>query len=81
MSILLHVSMLSGNAVSIETELDSDVEEFRQRAQTALSVGKGRLFDSSGTLLSGAKTIRECGLQTDDFLTLHLQPVRILGCC
>ena len=77
MSVLLHVSLLSGKGISIETELDADIEEFRKRAQMALSVGKGRLIDSSGTVLSGARTIDECCLQTGDVLTLQVQPVRM----
>ena len=79
MSITLHVSLLSGRRVTLETGLDVDVQEFKQRAQSALSVGRGRLLHPGGFALHEARTIRDCGWQTDDVLTLQLQPVMILA--
>ena len=78
MSITLFVSLLSGRTVSVETGWDVDVETFKRRAQTALSVGRGMLLHSNGSVLYGARTIRECGLQTGDVLTMHVQPVMIM---
>ena len=77
MSIILQVSLLSGRMVSVETELDVEIETFKQLAQGALSAGKRRLVDSCGSVLGGSRTIRECGLKTGDVLTLHKQPVMI----
>ena len=79
MSITLHVSLLSGRRVSLDTGLDIDVESFKRQAQRALSVGKGRLIDSRGSVLDGAKTIRVCGLQNDDALNLQIRPVMMLA--
>ena len=79
MSITLHVSLLSGRGVSLDTGLDVDVENFKQQAQRALSVGKGRLVHVCGSVLDGARTIREFGLQNDDVLNLQMQPVKLLA--
>ena len=77
MSISLHVSLLSGRTVQIETGLDVDVWEFNRRAQRALSVGRGRLVHPGGSVLDEAKTIRDNELCNDDFLSLHIQPTKI----
>ena len=79
MSITLHVSLLSGRRVSLDTGLDVEVEIFKQQAQRALSAGKGRLVRAFGSVLDGARTIRESGLQNDDVLNLQIQPVRLLA--
>ena len=72
------MSLLSGRGVSLDTGLDVDVEIFKQQAQRALSVGKGRLVRACGSVLDGARTIRESGLQNDDNLNLQMQPVKLL---
>ena len=77
MSITLRVRLLSGRTDSFETSLDIDVENFKQRAQSALSVGRGRLIHPCGSVLNAARTLRECGLRNDDVLNLQVQPVRI----
>ena len=70
MLITLHVNLLSGRRVSLETVLDINVGTFKTRAQSALSVSRGRLVQSCGSLLDEARTIQECGLQNDDALNL-----------
>ena len=72
MAITLSVSLLSGRTISVETEADVDIENVKQHAQNALSVGRGRLIHSNGSVLYGARTIRDCGLQTGDVLTLQV---------
>ena len=79
MSITLHVSLLSGRRVSLDVGLDIDVEIFKKQAQRALSVGKGRLLRACGSVLDGARTVRESGLQNDDALNLQMQPVKLLA--
>ena len=66
MPITLHVSLLSGRTVAIETELDVDVALFKRRAQMALSVGKGSLVHPSGSVLNEAMTLRDCELCSGD---------------
>ena len=66
MSITLHVSLLSGRKVSLHIGLDIDIESFKQQAQRALSVGKGRLVRACGSVLDGTSTIRESGLRNDE---------------
>ena len=78
MSVTLHVSLLSGRTVAVETGMDVDVETFKRRAQSALKVGKGRLLRSGSTVLDGERTIRECGLLPGDVLNLQIQPLMIL---
>ena len=79
MSITLHVSLLSGRRVSIQTGLNADIVQFRQHAQSALSVVNCRLVHSCGWLVNEVGTIGGCGLQTDDDLTLQVQPLRIMA--
>ena len=75
------MSLLSGRTELVETKLDVDIETFKQHAQSALKVGRGRILDARGSVLEGSRTrsIRDCGLQTGDVLTLQLQPVAILA--
>ena len=78
MSITLHVNLLSGRTVQIDTELDVDVGVFKGLAQRALSVvGKGRLVHPSGSVLNDAMTIRDSELCSGDFLRLQVQPITI----
>ena len=77
MLITLHVSLLSGRTVQIETGLDVDVGEFKRRAQRALSVGKSRLVHPSGSVLNEAMTIGDSELCTGDLLHLQMQPITI----
>ena len=77
MPITLHVSLLSGRTLSIETGLDVDVEAFKRRAQTALSVGKGRLVHSNGSVLDEAMTIQDSELCNGDFLSLQVQLIQL----
>ena len=77
MPITLHVSLLSGRTVPIETELDVDVALFKQRAQRALSVGRGRLVHPSGSVLNEAKALRDCELGSGNLLCLQVQAVTI----
>ena len=77
MPITLHVSLLSGRTVPIETQLDVDVRDFKRRAQRALSVGEGRLVHSNGSVLDEAMTIQDSELVNGDFLSLQMQPIQM----
>ena len=77
MSLILSVSLLSGKTVSVEAELGTSVGELRQRAQTALAVGKGRLLDPSGRALDEVATVKESGLQTGDSLSFHIRRIQL----
>ena len=50
MPLTLDVSLMSGKTVSLETHGDESVESLRMRAQRALRAGKGRLFNSAGSV-------------------------------
>ena len=77
MSIKLHVSLLSGRTVQIETGQDVDVGAFKRRALKALSVRKGRLVNSTGFVLDEAKTIGDSELCNDESLKLLIHPTVI----
>ena len=77
MPITLHVSLLSGRTVQIETGLDVELGVFNRRAQRALSVGKGRLVHSSGSVLDDSEIIGDCELRNEDVLILQMQPMAI----
>ncbi|CAE7560454.1 unnamed protein product, partial [Symbiodinium pilosum] len=59
MTVAISVSLLSGRTVSLEAELDLSIKELKQRVQTVLAIGKGRLFDVSGNVLDDALTIEK----------------------
>ena len=59
MALTLEVSLVSGRTVSLEAGSGDLVESAKSRAQEALSVGKGRLIDSSGRVLEGSATLQQ----------------------
>ena len=64
-SLVVDVSLMSGKTVSVKTRLDEYVGMLKRRAQTALSVFKGRLLDSSGRLLDARQSVQEAELRND----------------
>ena len=79
MALVLHVTLISGRTASLEADLDASVESLKQRVQTALAVGNGRLLNSSGSVLDEDATMEAVGLQTGDCLTLHIGRFQIGG--
>ena len=79
MSIVVDVGFTTGKTVSVEAGLDESVGSLKQRAQTALAVGKGRLLDSSAKLLDEEQTVKEAKLQTRTLLTLQVGRVQVHG--
>ncbi|OLQ01444.1 E3 ubiquitin-protein ligase HERC2 [Symbiodinium microadriaticum] len=77
MSISVDVHLMSGKSASLEVEADVSVESFKQRAQSALGVGRGRLLKSSGEELGRAQTTAEAKLMSGDVLTLHVNQVQL----
>ena len=51
MPIHVQVGLLSGRAATVEADLDEEVGSLKRRAEKALGVGRGRLMDSSGSIL------------------------------
>ncbi|CAE7935576.1 rqh1, partial [Symbiodinium sp. KB8] len=80
MSVTLHVSLISGRAASLEIRLDASISVLKQRVQSALAVGGGKLLDQRGVVLHGAATIEDSGLREGDALTFHVGQVRISAC-
>ena len=72
MSIAVDVGLLSGRAVSVEAGLDESVATLKRRVQTALAVGKGRLFDSSARLLDEQQTPKKAKFEAGTSLTLQV---------
>ena len=81
MSIILEVVLLSGSKAIVEARLDESVETLKNRAQTALEVGRGRLLDSSGRALLGSSKIIDSSVRSGDCLSLHLFRVQIHESC
>ena len=77
MSISVDVHLPSGKSASLEVEADATVESLKYRAQSALVTGRGRLLNSSGEVLDGAKTTTEAKLMSGDELTLHVHQVQL----
>ena len=76
MAIVLDVTLISGQRVSLEADLTASVQSLAERARRALGVGRGRLFSSSGSVLDSDAQLGAAKLQTGDCLTLQ---VRIVG--
>ena len=77
MSITVEIGLLSGKTVTVQADLDETVASFNLRAQTALAVGKGRLVNSSGSVLDACALIRTAKVQNGDALTLHMSTVEL----
>ena len=67
----LEVSLISGRTVSLQTHGDETLESLRERAQKALGVCKGRLFNSTGSVLDGGGPLKKSRLKYDEPLTLR----------
>ena len=74
MAIVVDVTLISGQRVSLEADLTALVQSLAERARTALGVDRGRLFSSSGSLLGGDTKLGKARLQT---LTLQVGTVRM----
>ena len=72
MAIVVDVTLISGQRVSLETDLTASVQSLTERARRALGVGRGRLFTSFGSALDGDTKLGEAKLQTGDCLTLQV---------
>ena len=59
MSLTLEVRLRSGWTVSLQTHGDESMESLRVRAQKALEASKGRLVDSTGTVLDGGARLEK----------------------
>ena len=76
MPMSVHVHLLSGRSVTLETEPEASIDSLSQKAQSALGVGKGRLLTASGDALAEG-TVQGAGLQDKDVLTLQVGEVRV----
>eukprot|EP00439_Symbiodinium_sp_Y106_P049798 s1309_g6.t1 len=76
MSVTVEVRLLSGRTATIEADLDEELEALILEAQTALDVTKGRLVDSSGSVLDAGALIRDTPVQNGDSLMLQISPVQ-----
>ena len=77
MSIAVKVGLLSGRTADVHAGLDENVQTLKCRAQQALGVGKGRLVDSSGSMLDVCAPIKKARLQNGQSLTLHMNRVQV----
>ena len=75
MPLTIQVSLLSGRTASLEAEEDEWVGSFNNRAQKTLEVGRGRLVDSSASILNSAATLGESSLRSGDVLTLQMSSI------
>ena len=79
MAISVDLCLMSGKRVSLEVEADASVESLKQRAQSALETGKGRLLNSSGEVLDGATSVQKASIQSGDLLTLHVKQTQVVA--
>ena len=77
MAIVVDVTLISGQSVSLEADLTASVQSLAEHARRALGVGRGRLFTSFGSVLDGDMKLGAAQLQTGDCLTLQVGTVRI----
>ena len=81
MAIVVDVTLISGQSLSLEADLMASVQSLADRARRGLGVGRGRLFTSFGSVLDGDMKLGAAQLQTGDCLTLQVGTVRIRGSC
>ncbi|CAE7811653.1 unnamed protein product [Symbiodinium sp. KB8] len=78
MSITVEVGLLSGKKATVEAGREEEVGSLKRRAHAALGVvGRGRLVDSSGSVLDPSALIKDAGVQDGDWLTLHINRVQV----
>ncbi|OLQ12280.1 hypothetical protein AK812_SmicGene3775 [Symbiodinium microadriaticum] len=77
MSISVSVGLLSGKTATVKAALDEEVGALKQQAQLALGVGRGRLLDSFGNVISECVPIKNAKIQNGDSLTLHINQVHV----
>ena len=73
MSITVEVGLLSGKTATLQAGCDDSVATLKRRAEVALGVGRGRLLDSSGSVLDADLTVKRARLLNGASLTLHLR--------
>ena len=79
MAIIMDVTLMSGQRVSLESDLTASVQSLAESARRALGVGRGRLFSSSGSVLDGDAQLGAARSQTGDCLILQVGTVRVAG--
>ncbi|CAE7307011.1 cofH, partial [Symbiodinium sp. CCMP2456] len=79
MSLTVEVSLFSGKTVSLQTDEDECVASLRVRAQKTLGAGKGRLVDSTRSVLDEGVPLKKARLQYKEPLTLQVRRVDICG--
>ena len=77
MSLNVEVGLLSGKTATLNAGLDETVAPLKRRAETALGIGRGRLLDSSGSLLDLQAPIKKARVQDGDRIPLHRSPVQV----
>ena len=79
MAIVVDVTLLSGQRVSLEADLTASVQSLAERARRALGAGRGTLLMSDGSIPDGDAKLGASKLQTGDCFTLQVEEVRIHG--
>eukprot|EP00439_Symbiodinium_sp_Y106_P045481 s352_g5.t1 len=77
MAVAVQIVLLSGRATTVRADEDETVAALKLRAQTTLGVGKGRLMDSSGSVLDESSTLKAANVQDGASLTLRIIPVQV----
>ena len=70
MAIVVDVTLISGQRVSLEADLIASVQSLAESARRAPGVGRGRLFSASGSILDADAQLGAAKLQTGDCLML-----------
>ena len=76
MLITVEVGLLSGRKASVEADLEGEVDLLQRRARAALGIGRGRLVDSSGSILDSCVRRKDAGVRNGDRLTFHVRRVQ-----
>ena len=61
----------------MKADLNEKVETLKRHAEAALEVGKGRLLNSSGSVLEVSAPIKRASLQNGESLVLHIGGVEV----
>ena len=78
MSVTVEVGLLSGKTATLQAGCDESVATLKCRAEAALGVGRGRLLDSSGSVLDAGLPIKRARVsysvngRTLNFLAIYM---------
>ncbi|CAE7172104.1 unnamed protein product, partial [Symbiodinium necroappetens] len=79
MTITVHASLLSGHGISLAAEPHWDVGSLCLKVQQELGLSRIKVVTARGTVLGGAATLQEAGIEDGEALGVVVKDIEIVG--